>query len=664
MPQHRLGESEDTLVTRRMVTARVAMDNTSSTTPQLCDHGDELTGVLDSRHVYPSWWCCWMSRCTDAAVNPTNLIPMSMSSHSTTQGTTPMVVDSTSPSTPLAYFKSIFNDAKTADRVLVLAIRSYPSSITTTATATHTEAPDARRGTKRRRVETPLALDADLDSMGPQPMSDIPPAEDSKSSGSAVSASATTTPTTLFKRLHVHALVLASQSEFFRNMLHGKTTWKEAADSNVPIEVSVTDEAEGELHVDLIRFLYTGELEATSGSRLVDLMMLGDKWGVTALLSAALQRLQADMSVDLAVSLLDLTTKPIQMSDSCTALIQLAKDHLITRFASFSKQAQDELVRLPLQAVCHVLSSDKLMAPCENEVYLFARRWIRGDGVAAVGGGTAAVAVGVGGGNDDRKQQGVSCTELLQLLKTVRLLNLSTPFYLREVVDDPLFRDGGNTNANTNPTMVMFRHMHHATLFHLMGEVSQRDCITGQKSAKRRLGYRTIRNPSISIDWKVKIADIRRMDAKEGYQPASSSSPIVMLDGFSFQCHVYGDQKDCGNASFNPNAMVQPMAYMDLAKEDTKAKSADLRLECMCYCRPVDQSPFEKTSNKANSMHISKYRAGDMWNGAVCVFRDDAVSMDHLQRGEPARFVHSDGTLELSVRITIISKQPWWTPPE
>ena len=165
--------------------------------------------------------------------------------------TTAMSLDAMAvPSMPLAQFASMYNNPAMSDRTLVLVVTNNKDACASSSATTIT-----RRGVKRQRVEaseasssttTPMSLDAIDDASTSQPMTDVDEAPAPQASPRP--------PTTL----HVSSIVLAANSVVFKTMLTG--LMKEAKDNKEPLTVHVTDEADRELHVAMIRFFYTGNL--------------------------------------------------------------------------------------------------------------------------------------------------------------------------------------------------------------------------------------------------------------------------------------------------------------------------------------------------------------------------------------------------------------------
>ena len=122
------------------------------------------------------------------------------------------------------------------------------------------------------------------------------------------------------RKLHISTMVLASQSPVFKTML--TNGMKESNSKEVVLEVK--DEAEAELHVSMVRFLYTAELPVDAKSdELIELLLLADKFETQQLSLACQQALGKIMDAELAVQLLA-TVGKLHTSDAHKSLMVIA----------------------------------------------------------------------------------------------------------------------------------------------------------------------------------------------------------------------------------------------------------------------------------------------------------------------------------------------------
>ncbi|KAF3632244.1 BTB/POZ domain-containing protein [Capsicum annuum] len=128
--------------------------------------------------------------------------------------------------------------------------------------------------------------------------------------------------------------------------------------------------------MDLLKFIYSNALSATTPTGVFDVLMAADKFEVVSCMrycSFLLQNLH--MTTDSALLYLNLPSN-ILMADDVQLLTNAAKKFLAARFVDITK-FQEEVFSLPLLGIEAVLSSDDLQIDSEDAVYDIALKWAR-----------------------------------------------------------------------------------------------------------------------------------------------------------------------------------------------------------------------------------------------------------------------------------------------
>ncbi|KAM3263236.1 BTB/POZ domain-containing protein POB1-like [Capsicum annuum] len=172
------------------------------------------------------------------------------------------------------------------------------------------------------------------------------------------------------RTLHISSAILAAKSQFFYKLFVGM---KESQQQHVTIQIHVSEET---AVMDLLKFIYSNALSATTPTGVFDVLMAADKFEVVSCMrycSFLLQNLH--MTTDSALLYLNLPSN-ILMADDVQLLTNAAKKFLAARFVDITK-FQEEVFSLPLLGIEAVLSSDDLQIDSEDAVYDIALKWAR-----------------------------------------------------------------------------------------------------------------------------------------------------------------------------------------------------------------------------------------------------------------------------------------------
>ncbi|KAM3396707.1 BTB/POZ domain-containing protein POB1-like [Capsicum galapagoense] len=172
------------------------------------------------------------------------------------------------------------------------------------------------------------------------------------------------------RTLHISSAILAAKSQFFYKLFVGM---KESQQQHVTIQIHVSEET---AVMDLLKFIYSNALSATTPTGVFDVLMAADKFEVVSCMrycSFLLQNLH--MTTDSALLYLNLPSN-ILMADDVQLLTNAAKKFLAARFVDITK-FQEEVFSLPLLGIEAILSSDDLQIDSEDAVYDIALKWAR-----------------------------------------------------------------------------------------------------------------------------------------------------------------------------------------------------------------------------------------------------------------------------------------------
>ncbi|MCD7449577.1 Boi protein [Datura stramonium] len=173
------------------------------------------------------------------------------------------------------------------------------------------------------------------------------------------------------RTLHISSPILAANSRFFYKLF--SNGMKESEQREVTIQIHASEEA---AVMDLLNFMYSNTLSATSPTDVLDVLMAADKFEVASCMrycSRILRNLH--MTTESALLYLDLPYS-IVMADAVLSLTNAAKLFLSIRFRDITKH-QEEVLKLPLSGMEAILSSDDLQIASEDAVYDFVLKWAR-----------------------------------------------------------------------------------------------------------------------------------------------------------------------------------------------------------------------------------------------------------------------------------------------
>uniref|UniRef100_A0A7N2KVX7 BTB domain-containing protein n=2 Tax=Quercus lobata TaxID=97700 RepID=A0A7N2KVX7_QUELO len=173
------------------------------------------------------------------------------------------------------------------------------------------------------------------------------------------------------KTIHISSPILAAKSPFFYKLF--SNGMRESEQRQVTLRIHASEEA---ALMDLLNFMYSNTLSATTSPALLDVLMAADKFEVASCMRYCSRLLRSmPMSCESALLYLDLPSS-VLMADAVQPLTDAAKQFLAGRYKDITK-FQDEVLNLPLAGVEAVLSSDDLQVPSEDAVYDFVLKWAR-----------------------------------------------------------------------------------------------------------------------------------------------------------------------------------------------------------------------------------------------------------------------------------------------
>ncbi|KAF9614552.1 hypothetical protein IFM89_019299 [Coptis chinensis] len=148
---------------------------------------------------------------------------------------------------------------------------------------------------------------------------------------------------------------------------------RESEQRHVTLRINASEEA---ALMELLSFMYSNTLSATTAPALLDILMAADKYEVASCMrycSRVLRNLP--MTPDSALLYLELPSS-ILMAEAVQPLTDAAKQYLAARYKDVTK-FQDEVLNLPLAGIEAIFSSDDLQVASEDAVYDFMLKWAR-----------------------------------------------------------------------------------------------------------------------------------------------------------------------------------------------------------------------------------------------------------------------------------------------
>ncbi|XP_022858797.1 BTB/POZ domain-containing protein POB1-like isoform X4 [Olea europaea var. sylvestris] len=304
--------------------------------------------------------------------------------------------DNSSPTaSPNPDFAFAFNDSNFSDRVLRIEIVSDSLETRPESQACHTVTDWACK-TKRQRgdiAKKENALDINihpeeqiLDSQQPDiddgvgdenhdeeeiPMIEELPLGDDAANSDDSNGSEDSSGVIRVKTLHISSPILAAKSPFFYKLF--SNGMMESEQRHVTLRINALEEA---ALMELLNFMYSNTLTATTAPALLDVLMAADKFEVASCMRHCSRMLRnLPMTPESALLYLDLPSS-VLMAEAVQPLTDAAKQFLAARYKDISK-FQDEVMNLPLAGIEAILSSDDLQVASEDAVYDFALKWTR-----------------------------------------------------------------------------------------------------------------------------------------------------------------------------------------------------------------------------------------------------------------------------------------------
>ncbi|XP_030530326.1 BTB/POZ domain-containing protein POB1-like [Rhodamnia argentea] len=173
------------------------------------------------------------------------------------------------------------------------------------------------------------------------------------------------------KTLHISSPILAAKSPFFYKLF--SNGMRESEQRHVTLTINASEEA---AFMDLLNFMYSNTLSASTPTALLDVLITADKFEVASCMRYCSRLLRnLPMTCESALLYLDLPSS-VLMAEAVQPLTDAAKQFLAVRYKDITK-FPDEVLNLPLAGVEAVLASDDLQVASEDAVYDFVLKWAR-----------------------------------------------------------------------------------------------------------------------------------------------------------------------------------------------------------------------------------------------------------------------------------------------
>ncbi|XP_056174307.1 BTB/POZ domain-containing protein POB1-like isoform X1 [Syzygium oleosum] len=173
------------------------------------------------------------------------------------------------------------------------------------------------------------------------------------------------------KTLHISSPILAAKSPFFYKLF--SNGMRESEQRHVTLTINASEEA---AFMDLLNFMYSNTLSASTPTGLLDVLITADKFEVASCMRYCSRLLRnLPMTCESALLYLDLPSS-VLMAEAVQPLTDAAKQFLAVRYKDITK-FPEEVLNLPLAGVEAVLASDDLQVASEDAVYDFVLKWAR-----------------------------------------------------------------------------------------------------------------------------------------------------------------------------------------------------------------------------------------------------------------------------------------------
>ncbi|KAI8545018.1 hypothetical protein RHMOL_Rhmol07G0010500 [Rhododendron molle] len=288
-----------------------------------------------------------------------------------------------------ADFAFAFNDSNFSDRLLRIEIMADAPS--DGADGCQSLA-DWARHRKRRREDTKKPVDAagcaeeqilncnlaDVDDAGfenedeePVAMNEESPSGDEAANSNDSNWSMDCSTVLTVKTLHISSPILAAKSPFFYKLF--SNGMRESEQRHVTLRINASEEA---ALMELLNFMYSNTLSATTAPALLDVLMAADKFEVASCMRHCSRLLRnLPMTPESALLYLELPSS-VLMADAVQPLTDAAKQFLAARYKDITK-FQEEVMSLPLAGIEAILASDDLQVASEDAVYDLVLKWAR-----------------------------------------------------------------------------------------------------------------------------------------------------------------------------------------------------------------------------------------------------------------------------------------------
>ncbi|KAF8032499.1 hypothetical protein BT93_D1419 [Corymbia citriodora subsp. variegata] len=290
-------------------------------------------------------------------------------------------------------FGFAFNDSNFSDRVLRIEVVGGPSecrsdgeggcctSIADWARLRKRRREDGRKETALDITECPeeqILNEPDMDDCdGCENQDDaVAMVEESPSGDEAASSndsgwSMDSSTVLKIKTLHISSPILAAKSPFFYKLF--SNGMRESEQRHVTLRISASEEA---ALMELLNFMYSNTLSATTAPALLDVLMAADKFEVASCMRYCSRLLRnLSMTPESALLYLELPSS-VLMGEAVQPLTDAAKQFLAIRYKDINRY-QEEVMGLPLAGIEAILSCDDLQVASEDAVYDFILRWAR-----------------------------------------------------------------------------------------------------------------------------------------------------------------------------------------------------------------------------------------------------------------------------------------------
>ncbi|GMH17285.1 hypothetical protein Nepgr_019126 [Nepenthes gracilis] len=173
------------------------------------------------------------------------------------------------------------------------------------------------------------------------------------------------------KILHISSPILAAKSPFFYKLF--SNGMRESEQRHVTLRINASEEP---ALMQLLNYIYSNTLTATTAPAILDVLMAADKFEVASCMRHCSRLLRSmPMTPESALLYLELPSS-VLMAEAVQPLTDAAKQYLVDRYKDITK-FQDEVMALPIAGIEAVLSSDDLQVASEDAIYDFVLKWAR-----------------------------------------------------------------------------------------------------------------------------------------------------------------------------------------------------------------------------------------------------------------------------------------------